>query len=194
MAEEFVDRDTFLNRKTWWALRNTVLACIIRERPASDEFAWQKIAWEDEGSVKLLCGTWRQALQAYTIKAATILGRGFPLLSVGSGENGNSSGERCRFTQLMHPVPSPCAGRSSETGTIAAGAQPCAVPRPSPAHPVSGSFLAVSRPALLRNRCPQHSGAVPASAHRPRRSATHETDWPRSGCNWCGRFPWRAIL
>jgi hypothetical protein len=25
MAEEFVDRDTFLNRKTWWALRNTVL-------------------------------------------------------------------------------------------------------------------------------------------------------------------------
>jgi hypothetical protein len=37
------------------------LACIIRERPASDDFAWQKIAWEDEGSVKLLCGTWRQA-------------------------------------------------------------------------------------------------------------------------------------
>src|ERR1035437_3054230 len=62
-----------------------VLACIIRKRPASDDFAWQKIAWEDEGSVKLLCGTWRQALQAYTIKAATILGRGFPLLSVGSG-------------------------------------------------------------------------------------------------------------
>src|ERR1039458_4212857 len=82
-------------------LRMTDIACIIRERPASDDFAWQKIAWEDEGSVKLLCGTWRQALQAYTIKAATILGRGFPLLSVGSGENGNSSGERCRFTQLM---------------------------------------------------------------------------------------------
>src|ERR1039458_1885382 len=73
------------------------LACIIRERPASDEFARHKIAEEDDGSVKLLCRTLRQALQAYAIKAATIFRRGFPLWSVGSGENGNSSGERSLF-------------------------------------------------------------------------------------------------
>src|SRR5713226_9149267 len=73
------------------------LACIIRERPASDEFARHKMAEEDDGSVKLLCRTLRQALQAYAIKAATIFGRGFPLWSVGSGENGNSSGERSSF-------------------------------------------------------------------------------------------------
>src|ERR1039458_7371743 len=157
------------------------LSLVVRSE--SDDFAWQKIAWEDEGSVKLLSGTWRQALQAYTIKAATILGRGFPLLSVGSGENGNSSGERCRFTQLMLQVPSPCAGRSPETGTIAAGAQPCAVPKPSPAHPVSGSVPVESRPALLSNWCQQQPGAVPASEHKPRRSAAHGTGWPRSGCN-----------
>ena len=72
----------------------SALTCIIRERPASDDFARHKIAEEDDDSVKLLCGTRRQALQAHTIKAAVIFGRGFPWWSVVSGENGNSSGER----------------------------------------------------------------------------------------------------
>src|ERR1035438_523422 len=80
-----------------WSRRSGPLTCIIRERPASDEFARHKIAEEDDGSVKLLCRTLRQALQAYAIKAATIFRRGFPLWSVGSGENGNSSGERSLF-------------------------------------------------------------------------------------------------
>jgi hypothetical protein len=71
----------------------SVLACIIRERPASDDFARDKIAEEDDDSVKLLCGTRRLALQAHAIKAAVIFGRGFPWCSVVSGENGNSSGE-----------------------------------------------------------------------------------------------------
>ena len=84
-------------KRTENAVRETHLACIIRERPASDEFARHKIAEEDDGSVKLLCGTWRQALQAHTIKAAVIFGRGFPWCSVGSGENGNSSEERSSF-------------------------------------------------------------------------------------------------
>src|SRR5665213_259392 len=73
------------------------LAWIIREPPVSDDFAGYKIAEEGDGSVKLLCGTWRQALQAHTIKAATVFGRGFPLCSVGSGGNGNSSEERSSF-------------------------------------------------------------------------------------------------
>src|ERR1035438_8823726 len=151
------------------------LACIIRERPASDDFARHKIAEEDDGSVKLVCGTWRQALQAHTVKSAIIFGRSFPLYSVGSGKNGNSLGSEARSTQSTPPVPSPCAGRSPETGTIAAGAQPCGVPRSSPVHPVSGSVPAVSRPAPLRNWCQQQTGAVPASAHRPRRSAARGT-------------------
>jgi hypothetical protein len=73
------------------------LACIIRECPASDEFAGHKIAEEDDGSVNLLCRTLRQALQVYAIKAAMIFGRGFPLWSVGSRENENSSGARSSF-------------------------------------------------------------------------------------------------
>ena len=40
----------------WESWRN--LACIIRERPASGDFARYKIAGEDAGSVKLRCGTW----------------------------------------------------------------------------------------------------------------------------------------
>ena len=75
-----------------------VLACIIRERPASDDFVPHKIVEDDDGSVKLLYGALRQALQAYPIKAATIFGRSFPLWSVGAGENGNSSVERSLFS------------------------------------------------------------------------------------------------
>jgi len=70
------------------------LACIIRERHATEGFGRQRIAEEEDGSVKLMRGTWLQALQAHTIEVATILGRGFALCSFGSGENGNSSGER----------------------------------------------------------------------------------------------------
>jgi hypothetical protein len=71
-----------------------LLACIIRERHATEGFGRQRIAEEEDGSVKLMRGTWLQALQAHTIEVATILGRGFALCSFGSGENGNSSGER----------------------------------------------------------------------------------------------------
>jgi hypothetical protein len=75
-------------------LTRSSLACIIRERHATEGFGRQRIAEEEDGSVKLMRGTWLQALQAHTIEVATILGRGFALCSFGSGENGNSSGER----------------------------------------------------------------------------------------------------
>src|ERR1019366_2099972 len=168
-------REPFALDKRLLVMPVSNLTCIIRERPASDDFARHKIAEEDDGSVKLVCGTWRQALQAHTVKSAIIFGRSFPLYSVGSGKNGNSLGSEARSTQSTPPVPSPCAGRSPETETIAAGAQPCGVPRSSPVHPVSGSVPAVSRPAPLRNWCQQQTGAVPASAHRPRRSAARGT-------------------
>ena len=77
-----------------WTYTNDTLTCIIRERHATEGFGRQRIAEEEDGSVKLMRGTWLQALQAHTIEVATILGRGFALCSFGSGENGNSSGER----------------------------------------------------------------------------------------------------
>jgi len=67
----------------------TLLACIIREHPASDDFMPHKIVEDDDGSVKLLFGTLRRALRAHPIKAATISRRGFPSWSVGAGANGN---------------------------------------------------------------------------------------------------------
>jgi hypothetical protein len=76
-------RQERLNLRTLSVPLSADLACIIRERHASDDFACHNIAEEDDGGVKLLCGPWGQALQAHTIKAATIFGRGFPSCSVG---------------------------------------------------------------------------------------------------------------
>jgi len=100
----------------------------------------------------------------------------------------------CRPTQAMLPVPTPCAGKSPETETIAAGARRCAVLSRPPVPPVSGSVPAASMPVPGRNWCPPQTGAVPASTRRPRRSTARGTGWPRRGCNWCGRSPWRATF
>jgi hypothetical protein len=88
MAQQTTGFDTRISE------HGSALACIIRERHATEGFGRQRIAEEEDGSVKLMRGTWLQALQAHTIEVATILGRGFALCSFGSGENGNSSGER----------------------------------------------------------------------------------------------------